>query len=462
MDNYDLALRQAMQEKQSQIQDFTLEKSKKQSIDDATSIFDIPAAEKLIEEGVKSSHSRAVLKRVFSKFMDEDKAEELISNVQQDGLSGLLNTDLQSTVKERTSNLIEGDGEASPIQRLVNVFKSGRDNMVDMLRNKPAQTLKDLKQKLYDEGNTRFNELKGMQKQKVKELRDKFNEVKERHDSLEEGDEKDALKQQLDDINDEALKTKADFDNQIADLKSSTKTAIKDIQEKINSSADDLGDSMAEIAPDNIGDAIPASIREGITTFKPSILTREEGNQGFIGRIKNMFSDAKPAITEGDIELQSMAAEAEPVGAFMSRTMSYLAKPGITGSDSTVARALGNSPKLHTATETPEAKPSNDLTPSTTATEDTTPADEGAGITEEAAGKIATKEAGEELGEEVGEGLAEAGAEAGAAAAGSSFLGPLALIVGLGTLIGQTIHNVHEAKEEANIKTINPSANFGV
>lgn len=646
-DNYQTALRTVINEKEGQIEDFSIEKGRKQAIDDAVSIFDIPSAEKLVEEGVKSSHTRYVLRQILNKFVKEDKVDELMDNIQEKGLGGLLDTDLKGIFKDRANEYLEGDGDVGIVQRFKNLFSTGREKLIDTLKNKPTETLRELKDKVFKDGEERFNALKAERDEKVGELRQKFNEVKERYDGLEDGDEKEALAEQLNSIKAEGTSLKASYKEQLQGLQKDTEDTLKNIQESIAKKSEDLSDSFKDTTQEltssadesigNIGEQATTAIREGISNYTPSILRTEEGGDSLIGnarqaleggfnrfigmfkgraeqavqqvkdtlgdrsekflsefndrnnfdipsslksqiagrkqelaRIKEQYEsgelgedearviqdkmirlnnevydlegqaeDLKAGLTntlrenllskyglneetlargienqrlgrlepdEGDLDvldvfgdvttsatraISSIGEQVTQAPSLIGQQIQFLQDTrGIVGSDSTLARALRASPREHNGTIQAEATREEEETaqspepttqspeqheqqeqvregeaqqPEGQAVNDVVPESERElAETGEKVGESVAKKAGEGLGEEIAEGVGEATAEAGVAEASTSYLGPLALIVGLGTLIGQTIHNIHEAKEQAHIKTLNPSAQMGV
>lgn len=635
-DTYSSALQEALNSKEQQVEDFSVEKGRKQAIDDAVSIFDIPSAEKLIEEGVKSEHTRYVLRQALRRFMGDEKADEIVDNIQNKGLKGLLDTDLKGVLKSRAEDSVEGDG-SSLLGDLTKALSGGKEGLLNFIKNKSPSSLKDFKDSIFQEGEKQAQSLKELRDGKLSELREQFNDLKGNLENA-TGEEKDAIISKLNELKAQGNSIKADYKNQLEDLKTNTKSKLQDIQDEINNQAENLSDSakdtMQEItgatdenigsigdvtSSDILGSLIPkatskivpeefsdvdfidkakSALSNGFNTisglFKgkvskaleikdnlsdrassylkefndrsnfelPKSLTNEiEAKKSLLADLKNRYetqaisreeagdlqqqiselnnsiydlegkaADMTESITNNikgnllskyglnedtlqqglkqtqqkisgvmdeDLDINSLGDDIVPnviksAGNLITGQLQHLQTADlaqhIPGSDSTLARALNNAPKETSGSEAKnlagekveEAQNPEATTPiqeeeaqaepakvSGEGVEDVVPeSEQELAETGEDVGKDITKDATADLAEETGEtaaeGVAEATGEAAAATGASSYLGPLALIVGLGTLIGQTIHNVKEAKEQANITPINPSFQSGV
>lgn len=456
MDTYNNFVNRALSEKLQEQNEESIKKNRNEAIAQAVGTLDEPLSLELIKHSLTSESAKNALKIAIKKLTgyDGEDLDKLISNVQENGLKGLQDS-VTEFINNKAGNFIDslrqGNIDINSLgsnlkDAITKVKQGGMDNLQkfkDTINNKLTEKYKSLKQ----EGQDKLNELK----QQADELEGRINV-----EGIESGVKED-LQNQLNDIYNQASNIKESYKSQLEDLRGKGKQTLDSIQEEINNQSDNiLNTEINDSNVNNIEDSLnveptPTHLTYDLNNSDVSQMAEEAQN-----KLSSLISSPDEALTE-----------IQPTGV-IDALRTQIGR--FTGSDSTIARALQRGRDVQNKmsdiiknkqTEIQELKPTQPEAEQTIIPETQLEAE---GLEEKAAGQTAKsllKQGAKEVGIDVGE---EAGEEAGTVAAElglGDIIPGLGLLAGLGTLIGQTIEQVKEAKRKAHINIVNPSTNFG-
>lgn len=417
MDPYYIALNETIAEKTAAVNKFNVKKARDEAKINVAGEIDLPLGTELIKESLKSDAAKNVLKAGLKKYtgLSDEEIERLTTALQDGNVTDAANVS------------------------------------VDALKTRAARALSYLKEKINDSYTNKISDLKQKTQGEIDSLREKYDDIESEFNSTESETIKRALKKQMDDIVSEVAQKKADLSDLVSNLKDEGNRALKSLLEK----AGNL--KTSNITPENVN-ALESKVSE--------------------------LGDVEPTL--------NTVIDNNPV----SRVMESLREPGVTGSDSTIARALqaGEEGEQHLSGILNDHissieglrsynKPETDLLergqqaaqdikqslPRSDAVEEIVPQTEeqATGLLSKA-GKTAqqllksTASGAEDAAEGVGEGVGEAVGEAiGEATLGDLIAPGIGLIAGVGTLVGQIVGGIEEAKKKPNISAINPSVSYG-
>lgn len=300
--NYALALREAYNEKASLMNEFSSEQARKEAITNVTGEVDIPSGIALVQSSIKSDAGKAILKNFLKKTtgIDEETASDFIDNVAENGLHGLMNSDIATQIKDRASEFLNPSDGESTILKLRNLFMNGKEEGLDALTKIAPNNLSELKQRVYDEGKERLESLRTEKNNKVSELKNKIKDLQEQAENETDNDRLSEIENNINDLKQQGRDIVSKYKDELSDNKAELENRMNDIQDSINKKADDLvndfNDSIESLKNNvgerfsNINNTVSKYIGKRKLEINPTE-NYEEGDENLIGNIKNFFSN---------------------------------------------------------------------------------------------------------------------------------------------------------------------------